>query len=160
MNLIKSVQSEVKTIETLYENVTATPFGINTLVESADKLIGSAIASLKAGKNPFEINPESREVIAGLMLLAKDSNREALNINDKKFDLVSKFANEKDAIKKYVAGFAQKHGQSLIKNLEGYVNEEDKREVLTKKLIQLQHIYSKVKQKASSQEQVQQAIAV
>jgi len=159
MKLIQSLDKEISETQNLYENCEAAPVNTDLLIEAADILIGNAIAALKAGKNPFETIPGSQETLAGLMLLAKNTNREALNINQKKFDLVSQYVDEKDNIKKYVAQLAQKHGQSLIKNLGAYVAQADKREILTKKLVQLQTAYSQVKQKAKHGEEVSKQLA-
>lgn len=160
LNLIDSINSEVEEIEQLYENCVAVPFDIKLICESADVYIGHAIAALKAGKNPFETIPGSKEIIAGLLLLAKDTNREALNLNKKKFDLISQLFTKKDALKKYVADVAKKHGQSLLKNLDLYVSEKDKRQILTKKLVQLQNAYSQVKHKANQGQEVKKRIPI
>ncbi len=103
-----ALDKEISETQNLYENCKAAPVDTSLLIEAADKLIGNTIAALKAGKNPFETMPGSQETLAGLMLLAKNTNREALNINQKKFDLISQYADEKDNIKKYVAQIAKK----------------------------------------------------
>ncbi len=146
-NLIKEVKRNSTHIANLCENIQVAPINPTLLFEAADKYIGAAIGALKAGKNPFETIPGSREVLAGLMLLAKETNRQALNLDPKKFDIISQKTSEKDSIKKYVANLAQKYGPSLIKNLDAYMADENRRGVLTKKLVQLQNEYSAVKQK-------------
>ena len=143
--LIDDIRTEVDTAELLHENCLAVTDNVVLLCEEADKLIGKAIGALRGGKNPFETVPGSRELLAGLMLLAKESNREGLNINDKKFDLISKFVDQKEGIKKYVSKVATTHGQSLLKNLDAHVAQSDKRKVLAKKLSKLQQAYSTVK---------------
>lgn len=159
--LTESIKQEAEQIEILLENCNKTPYKPVLIAEAADKIIGHAIAALKAGKNPFETMPGSREILAGLMLLAKPTNRESLNMNQKKFDLITQQLGEKQALKKYVANIAQHHGKSLVKALDAYVQEKDKREVLTKKLVQLQNAYSQVKHKAGqTQEPFKKRIAV
>ena len=145
--LIEDIRTEVDTADLLYENCLTITDDVALLCEEADKLIGKAIGALRGGKNPFEMNPGSRELIAGLMLLAKESNREGLNIDQKKFDLISKFVDQKEGIKKYVAKVASTHGQSLLKNLDAHVAQSDKRKILAKKLSKLQQAYSTVKHK-------------
>lgn len=159
-NLITSVKQERQHIENLVENCSATPIDTMLLFEAADKAIGKAIASLKAGKNPFEADPNFRDVLAGLMLLAKPTNREALNIDQKKFDIISQYANEKESVQKYVAQFARNHGQSLIKNLDAYVADEQRRPILVKKLIQHQNEWSQAKHKSNQGKDVRQSLAV
>ena len=158
-DLITSVKQETKHIENLCENVQAAPVDTALLFESADKYIGGAIGALKHGKNPFETMPGSRDILAGLMLLAKETNRQALNITPKKFDIISQKTSEKDSIKKYVANIAQKHGQSLIKNLDAYMASDDRRGVLTRKLVQIQTEYSRAKQKIDQGELIRQSMA-
>lgn len=147
--LIDDINEEINTADILYENCSIITDNIELLAEEADKLIGKAIAALNAGKNPFETIPGSRELIAGLMLIAKESNRDALNINDKKFDLISQFVDEKDGVKKYVSKIGTLHGKSLLKNLDSHVSQSDMRKVLAKKLTKLQQSYSTVKHRAS-----------
>lgn len=159
MKLIKEIKTEVDNITNLCENIQAAPIDSTLLFESADKYLGGAIGALKHGKNPFETMPGSREVLAGLMLLAKDTNRQALNLNQKKFDLISQYTSDKESVKKYVANLAKKHGPSLIKNLDAYMADENRRSVLTKKLVQLQTEYSSVKQKVQ-QGEMRKQIAV
>ena len=146
--LINSIKNESESAKALFENCTAAPIDILIILESADKLIGNVIAALKAGKNPFETIPGSKEQIVGLMLLANETNREALNVNDKKFDLISQKASDSKAVQKFVAQIAQSNGPSRIKNIEAYVTDDTKREVLAKKLVKLQNVYSTVKHKA------------
>lgn len=159
MNLIKEIKSEVDHIANLCENIQAAPVDTNLLFESADKYIGIAIAALKNGKNPFETIPGSRDVLAGLMLLSKDTNREALQIKQKAFDIISQKTSEKESIKKYVANLARKYGPSLIKNLDAYIASDDRRGVLTRKLIQLQSEYSRAKNKIDHGKEIRQNIA-
>ena len=146
--LIDDIRTEVDTAVLLYENCSAITDDITLLCEEADKEIGKVIGALRGGKNPFEMVPGSRELIAGLMLLAKESNREGLNIDQKKFDLISKFVDQKEGIKKYVRKVATTHGQSLLKNLDAHVAQSDKRKILAKKLAKLQQAYSTVKHKS------------
>ena len=159
-NLINSVKLQSQHVENLCENCIATPVDTIALFEAADKLIGNTIAALKAGKNPFETMPGSRDVVAGLMLLAKKTNREALNLTPKKFNLISQDISDKKIIQKYVANLAQKYGPSLIKNLDAYVADDNRREVLTRKLVQIQSEYSKAKQKVSQDDEIRKSIAV
>ena len=159
MKLIRQIKSEVSHVANLCENIQAAPVDTNLLFESADKYIGNAIGALKSGKNPFETMPGSREVLAGLMLLAKDTNREALDIKQKAFDVISQKTSEKDSIKKYVANLAKTHGPSLIKNLDAYMANDDRRGVLTRKLIQLQNEYSRAKNKLDHGKEIRQHIA-
>ena len=158
--LINSVKSQSQHVKNLCENCTATPFDTIALFEAADKLLGNTIAALKSGKNPFETMPGSRDVVAGLMLLAKKTNREALNLTPKKFNLISQDISDKKNIQKYVANLAQKYGPSLIKNLDAYVADNNRREVLTRKLVQIQSEYSKAKQKVSQDDEIRKSIAV
>lgn len=156
--LITSVKQEKQHISNLCENCVAAPVKTKLLFEAADKLIGNVIAALNAGKNPFEVMPGSRDVLAGLMLLAKETNRDALNLNQKKFDLISQYTSEKESVKKFVAQIAQKHGQSLIRNLEAYVVDRDRRGVLKGKLQRLQSEYSRAKQKVNKGKEVSNVI--
>lgn len=147
-NLIEDIRDEVDTVTLLSENCLLVTENVVLLTEEADRLIGKAIGALRAGKNPFEKHPGLRELIAGLMLLAKESNRSGLNIDQKKFDLITQFVDEKEGIKKYVSKVATTHGQSLIKNLDAHVQQGEKRSILAKKLSKLQQAYSTVKQSA------------
>jgi len=160
-NLITSVKQEKQHIENIVENCTAAPVDTTLLFEAADKAIGKAIAALKAGKNPFKDDPNYRDMLAGLMLLASDTNREALNINQKKFDVISQYTSEKEDVQKYVAQHARNSGPSLIKNLDSYVNAyKDRRSVLVKKLVQHQNMWSQAKHKAGRGKEVRQSLAV
>ena len=94
------------------------------------------------------------------MLLAKKTNREALNLTPKKFNLISQDISDKKIIQKYVANLAQKYGPSLIKNLDAYVVDNNRREVLTRKLVQIQSEYSRAKQKVNQDEEIRQTVAV
>ncbi len=154
-NLITSVKQERQHIENLVENCTAAPVDTKLLFEAADKTLGKAIASIKAGNNPF-VDTEFRDVIAGLMLLAKPTNREALNIDQKKFDIISQFTSEKKDVQKYVAQHARNSGPSLIKNLDAYVANEDRRKILVAKLIQHQNEWSQAKHKSNQGKDVRQ----
>ena len=146
-DLINDINDEVNEVDVLLENCLATEQDVDILCEEADRVLGRTIAALKAGKNPFETMPGSRELVAGLMLLAKQTNRSALNINDKKFDLISKFVDEKEGVKKFVSSLANTHAKSLLKNLDAHVGDADKRKVLAKKLTKLQQSYGTVKHK-------------
>ncbi len=157
--LINSVKSQTQHVENLCENCVAAPVDTAALFEAADKLLGNTIASLKSGKNPFETMPGSRDVVAGLMLLAKNTNREALNLTPKKFNLISQDISDKKIIQKYVANLAQKYGPSLIKNLDAYVIDNNRREVLIRKLVQIQSEYSRAKQKVNQDDNIRQTIA-
>lgn len=145
--LIESVKQQAQQIENVCENVQAAPFKADLLFESADKYLGGAIGALNHGKNPFESMPGSLEVLAGLILLAKDSNRQALNLDQKKFDVISQYTSEKDSVKKFVANQAKKYGPSLIKNLNAAVMDENRRPVLKKTLVHAQNVWSQARQK-------------
>lgn len=147
MDLIKSIKRETSFVQTICENVETSQIDAKLLFEAADKYIGNVIGALNSGKNPLETIPGSAEILAGLILLATDTNRQALNINDKKFSLVTQYTSDKEAVKKYVAQQAKDHGQSLIKNISAYVADSDRRDVLKRKLVQLQSLYSQAKQK-------------
>jgi len=153
-NLITSVKKETQNVKNLVENCIAAPVNTKILFESADKVIGNAIAAIKSGKNPFETMPGSRDVLAGLILLSDSDNREALNVNQKKFDLIAQYASKKENVQKHVAQFAQEHGQSLIKNLDAVVNNSDRREFLVKKLIQTQNVWNQAKHQVSRQKEL------
>lgn len=153
-SLIDDIRNEVDDAAQLFENCLAVPHDTVLLAEEADRVIGNVIGALKAGKNPFETIPGSRDVLAGLMLLAKETNRDALNLNPKKFNLIAQFIDKKEAVRKYVVDVARKHGQSLISNLDAYMSEKDKRDVLIKKLYKLQKAYSQVKQQAMQSDKV------
>ncbi len=158
--LITSIKQETQYIDNIVENCTAAPVDTNLLFEAADKALGKAIAAINAGKNPFE-DTGFRDVIAGLMLLAKDTNREALNVNQKKFNLVAQFSSDREDVQKFVAQHARDSGPSLIKNLDAYVNaDKDRRSVLVKKLIQHQKVWSQSKHIANRGKDVEQSIAV
>jgi len=159
-NLITSIKQQESHIKNLVENCTAAPVDTMLLFEAADKAIGRAIGALNAGKNPFENDPNYRDMLAGLMLLATDTNREALNMNQKKFDIISQYTSEKESVQKYVAQIGRKHGQSLIKKLDAYVADRGRRPVLVKKLIQHQTEWSKAKHKANRGKEVRQSLAV
>ncbi len=156
--LITSVKQENQHINNLCENCVAAPVNTKLLFEAADKLIGNVIAAINAEKNPFEVMPGSEEVLAGLMLLAKETNRDALNLPQKKFDVISQYVGKKESLKKYVAQIAKTNGQSLIANLKAYVVDRDRRGVLKRKLVQLQSEYSRAKQKVSNDRKVSKVI--
>lgn len=145
-NLITSVKKEKERIDNIFENCSMAPVDARVLCESADKVLGNAIAALKSGKNPFE-DPNFTSVVAGLMLLTKPTNREALNINKKKFNLIAQKASDSKAVQKFVAQQAQKSGQSIIENLPAYAANEKRREILIRKLIQHQNEWNQVKHK-------------
>jgi hypothetical protein len=157
-DLITSIREESFQVKTLCENISTAEFGLDLLFESADKYIGNAIAALNAGKNPLETMPGSEAVLAGLILLAKETNREAMNLKPKKFDVVTQFTNEKESVKKAVAQKAKDHGPSLIKNIRAYVADPDRRVVLKKKLVHLQNVYSQAKQQSRKNRDVSKVI--
>ncbi len=159
-DLITSIKQETQHIENLVENCSAAPIKTMLLYEAADKAIGRAIGALNAEKNPFENDPNFRDLIAGLMLLAKNTNREALNVNRKKFDLIAQYASEREDVQEYVAKFGRNNGQSLIKNLDAYVVDRKRRPVLIMKLIQHQTEWSKAKHKANQGQEVRQSLKV
>ena len=144
MDLIKSIEKETTYIQNICETVEATQMDI---FEAADKYIGGVIGALNGGKNPLETMPGSAEVLAGLILLATDTNRDAMNVNKKKFDLAVQFTSDKEQVKKYVAQLGKDNGPSIIQNIHAYVADPDRRDVLKRKLVGLQRIFSQAKQK-------------
>ena len=156
--LITSVKQENNRVNNLCENCVAAPVKTELLFEAADKLIGNVIAAINAGKNPFEILPGSDEVIAGLMLLAQEDHRDALNIPAKKFDLISQYTGEKESVKKFVAQIGRNSGPSLIKQLKVHVIDRDLRAALKRKLVNLQIEYSRAKQKVGKDKEFSKVI--
>lgn len=147
MKLIQSIREDAQHVDALYENIKTTKLDPELIFEAADRYIGGAIGALNAGKNPLETMPGSEEILAGLILMAKDVNRDAMNITPKKFDLVSQFTNDKESVKKFVAQQAKNHGPSVIANIKAHVADPDRRDVLKRLLVRVQNVYSKTKQK-------------
>ena len=152
-NLITTVRKDSEAVDALYENIKISKINPELLFEAADKYIGNAIAALNAGKNPLETMPGSEAVLAGLILMAKDVNRDAMNITPKKFDLVSQYTSDKESVKKFVAQKAKDHGPSIIANLKAHVADPDRRDVLKRLLVRVQNVYSKTKQKAQKSQE-------
>lgn len=146
--LVESVRKDAEAVDALYENIKISKIDSELLFEAADKYLGAAIGALNAGKNPLETIPGSEEVLAGLILMAKDVNREAMNITPKKFDIVSQYTSDKESVKKFVAQKARDHGPSIIANIKAHVADPDRRDVLKRLLVRVQGVYSKTKQKA------------
>lgn len=151
--LIESVRADAQHVDALCENIKTTKIDPNLIFEAADVYIGNAIAALNADKNPLETMPGSDAVLAGLILMAKDVNREAWNITPKKFDLISHDLSKKESIKKFVADKAKTNGQSYIANLRAHVADPDRRVVLKKLLQRVQGVYSKAKQKTQKSQE-------
>lgn len=156
--LITSVKQENEHINNLCENCVSASIDTKLLFEAADKLIGNVIAAINAGKNPFEVMPGSEEVLAGLMLLIKKDHRDALNMPQKKFDVISQYISKKESLKKHVAQIGKTNGQSLIANIKAHVTDRDRRDVLKRKLVQLQSEYSRAKQKVSNDRKLSNVI--
>jgi hypothetical protein len=146
--LTESVRKDAQAIDALYENIKISKIDAELLFEAADKYLGNAIAALNADRDPTETIPGSAEVLAGLILMAKDVNREAMNITPKKFDLVSQYTSDKESVKKFVAQKARDHGPSIIANIKAHVADPDRRNVLKRLLVRVQRVYSKTKQRA------------
>lgn len=148
MRLIKAIREETDHVEALCENIKISKIDPEILFEAADQYLGGAIGALNAGKNPIETMPGSEEILAGLILLAKDSNRDAMNITPKKFDLVTQFTSDKESVKKFVAQQAKSHGPSVIANIKAHVADPDRRDVLKRLLVRVQNVYSRTKQRS------------
>lgn len=158
-NLITSIKQEKQYIDNLCENCVA--FHDTKLIfESADKFIGNVIASINAGKNPFEINPGSEKVLAGLILLAKDTNREALNLNPKKFDIISQYTSKDKKLREKLALLGEKRGPSLVANLKAHMADSNRRKVLKGELVKLQTTYSQAKQKVKKDQNISKVVNV
>ena len=155
--LITSIKREKQQIDNICENVAAFP-NTKLFFESADKFIGNIIASINGGKNPFEINPGSEKVLAGLMLIAKETNREALNLNQKKFSIISKNTSEDKELRKKLALIAKTNGPSLIVDLKAHMADPDRRNVLKKELFKVQNIYSQAKQKVKKDQNISKVV--
>ncbi len=156
--LITSIKQEKQRIDNICENCVAFPVNTKLLFESADKFIGNIIAAINGGKNPFEITPGSEKVLAGLILLAKETNREALNLNPKKFDIVSQYTSKDKKVREKLALLAKNKGPSLIANLKAHMTDPDRRKVLKGDLVKLQTQYSRAKQKVKKDQSVSKVI--
>lgn len=146
-NLIESIKNQSSDAQILYENIKTAPFNTVELLEAADKYIEKLIVALKSGKNPFEIIPGSDQVLAGLILLRTDVNREALNMPEKNFSIIAQKLSTSDRVKKFVAKQAKNSGK-LVANLKAMAADPDHRVRLGRKLYSLQQLYSQVKHKA------------
>ena len=157
--LITSIKQEKQHIDNICENVVVFP-DTKLFFESADKYIGNIIAILndKNQRNPFEAIPGSIKVLAGLILLAKETNREALNINPKKFSIVAQKTSEDKELRKKLALIADNSGPSLIANLKAYMADPDRRDVLKRDLYKLQNQYSRAKQQSKKDQNISKVV--
>lgn len=151
--LVEAVRKDAEAVDVLSENIKISKIDHELLFEAADKYIGGAIGALNHGKNPLETMPGSEEVLAGLILMAKETNRQAMNITPKKFDLVSRYTSDKESVKKYVAQQAKNHGPSIIANIKAHVADPDRRDVLKRLLVRTQTVYAKTKQRANKSQE-------
>ena len=145
-DLISDIRNEVDDTQRIIENCEHIDVDVTILCEEADRWIGGLIGAINAKKNPFE-EPGNKELLAGLMTLADEDNREALNIDQKKFDLIQQFVDKKEGIKKYVQGIGRQHAKSIVDNLDDMVVDREKRADLKRKLFDIQTQFSRAKEK-------------
>lgn len=149
-NLVQQINEDANTTYYLTEMCKATGYNVDIICEAADRWIGRVLASLRHGKNPFETMPGSKEIVAGLLLLNNPNNREALNVDDEKFDAMARELERKEGFQKYLSRIAKQHAPSLIDKLEQHVEDSNKRDILIRKLTKLQQRFSNVKQQAGT----------
>lgn len=149
-DLVHQINENANSTRLLIESCKLTGYNVDNICEAADRWLGRVLTSLRHGKNPFDTIPGSKEIVAGLLLLNNPDNREALNIDDSKFDAMAQELERKEGFQKYLSRIAKRHAPSLIDNLQQHVEDSNKREVLIKKLTKLQQRFSNVKQQAGT----------
>lgn len=144
-DLIKSVDTDIKDVDRLLESCAIVTEDVVALCERADRWLGKILAMLNRGQNPFD-SQETKEIVAGLMTIADEDNRDALNIDEKRFNLIQQFKD--DQTKDYVQNIGRVNAPSLVDKLDDFVADRDKRDDLKRRLFKIQTDFSRVKDKA------------
>lgn len=141
-SLINSINEQVEhqqDMDNMHLFLTEKFDDVEILCEEAKTILGKAIARLNAGKHPWEQEPGLKELVAGLMLIAK--YREALNISDKQFSQIKDMKAANNKLKDQIRKIATNHGKSLIQQLEDQLTTKQGREKLIRRLRDAQADY-------------------
>lgn len=154
MSLINEIVQDAKNADVLRENVELVTEQADVLCESAEDILGTVTAQLKAEKDPFENNEKVAKIVAGLMLLDNQDARDALNIDRRKLGIILNYAGEKDEVTTKLAQIGGTHAKSMFKRLKTQGKELDPE--LIKKLDKIKHDFeilrNKIKNERKSQE--------